>query len=89
MAVPTKQWSGTAWAHLPGSVMYTKGTSARVQEFTTPFCFTFMKTTLFLLTCGISVVFQKSIHIYPKPLGGNSAPFMTQEKVYTAIISHL
>lgn len=49
----------------------------------------FIKTNIFLLTCGISAVFQKSIRIYPKLLGGNSAPFMSQEKVYTTIISHL
>lgn len=85
MAVPTKQWRGTAWTHLPESILYTKGTSANGQaseEFITPLCFkVFIETNIFLLTCGISAVFQKSIHIYTNLLGGNSAPLKSQEKV--------
>ena len=85
MALSTKQWRGTARIPLPESILYTKGNSANGQaseEFTTPFCFkAFIKTNIFLHTCGISAVFQKSIHIYPNLLGGNSAPFKSQEKV--------
>lgn len=85
MAMPTKQWRGTAWINLLGSILYSKGNSAKGQaseEFKTPLCFkVFINSNIFLLICGISAFFQKRIHIYLNLLGANKAPFKSQEKV--------